>query len=275
MPQKSKRRSVHRTQGGSLHIVCEKLRSADADTKKALSRAGRYHAVAGNLEVKEVRVGEGARSQRFCVCVNPDAKARDETVRTNIVAYLERRIEGSDAWERRRRDELVGELRGTPALARFLRRTKDGLLRIDHCAIARDAHYDGKWVVRTSDTTLSPTDVALAYKQLCQVERGWRDVKGALRLRPVYHHREDRTRSHVQLCWLALLLVRVAETQADDTWRNLRRELDRMHLVTLETREGRLAKRSATTPRQREILAALDIREPAQILDYELPEPAA
>ena len=104
--------------------------------------------------------------------------------------------------------------------------------------------------------------------------RGWRDLKGSLRLRPVYHHREDRIRSHIQLCWLGLLLIRVAENATGDTWRNLRHELDRMHLVTLETREGRIAKRSATTTRQREILAALEIREPAQILDYALPTPA-
>ena len=103
----------------------------------------------------------------------------------------------------------------------------------------------------------------------------WRDLKGALRLRPVFHHREDRIRSHIQLCWLALLLIRVAENATGDTWRNLRNELDRMHLVTLETAEGRVAKRSATTKRQREILTAIEIREPAQILDYELPTPVA
>jgi hypothetical protein len=40
-------------------------------------------------------------------------------------------------------------------------------------------------------------------------------------LRPVYHHREDRIRAHVQLCWLALLLMRVAVTRTGDTWRNL------------------------------------------------------
>ena len=45
----------------------------------------------------------------------------------------------------------------------------------------------------------------------------------------------------------------------------------RMHLVTLETTEGRIAKRSTTTKGQREILTALEVREPAQILDYELP----
>jgi hypothetical protein len=60
-------------------------------------------------------------------------------------------------------------------------------------------------------------------------------MKGALGLRPVFHHREDRIRAHVQLCGLALLLLRVVENATDDTWRNVRHELDRMHLVTLAT----------------------------------------
>lgn len=259
--------------GGDHYIICEKLRSASADAKKALARPGRYHLVEGNLQVKEVHVGEGARSQRFVVCVNPEAKARDEIVRGNLVAYLERRIAGSDEWSRQRRDELVGELRSTPGLARFLRRTKDHKLRIDKAAIGKDAHFDGKWLIRTSDDTLTPTDLARGYKQLYQVERGWRDLKGALRLRPVFHHREDRIRSHIQLCWLALLLIRVIENGCGDTWRNVRNELDRMHLVTLGTKEGRIAKRSGTTQGQREILTALNLREPAQIIDYELPTP--
>jgi Transposase DDE domain len=259
--------------GGDHYIVCEKLRSASADAKKALARPGRYHLVEGNLQVKEVHLGEGARSQRFVVCVNPEAKARDEIVRGNLVAYLERRIAGSDEWPRQRRDELVGELRSTPGLARFLRRTKDHKLRIDKAAIGKDAHFDGKWLIRTSDDTLTPTDLARGYKQLYQVERGWRDLKGALRVRPVFHHREDRIRSHIQLCWLALLLIRVIENGCGDTWRNVQNELDRMHLVTLGTKEGRIAKRSATTKGQREILTALKLREPTQILDYELPTP--
>jgi transposase len=259
--------------GGDHYVVCEKLRSASTDAQAALSRPGRYHLVQDNLSVKEVRVGDGAHAQRFCVCVNPEAKSRDEIVRANLVAYLAKRIEGSDTWPKQRRDELVGELRQTPGLARFLRRTKDHKLRLDKAAIATDAHFDGKWLIRTSDDTLTPTDLALVYKQLFQVERGWRDLKGSLRLRPVFHHREDRIRSHIQLCWLSLLLVRVAENATGDTWRNLRNELDRMHLVTLATAEGRIAKRSATTKRQRQILTDLQIREPAQILDYQLPTP--
>ncbi len=101
--------------------------------------------------------------------------------------------------------------------------------------------------------------------------RGWRDFKGALGLRPVFHHREDRIRAHIQLCWLALLLLRVIENATGDTWRNLRHELDRMHLVTLATNAGQIAQRTTTTPGQQTLLRALDLPEPPRIFDYTLP----
>jgi hypothetical protein len=263
------------TRGGGHYIVAERVRGGGREAKAALARAGRYHQVAGNLEVKEVRLGDGARSPRFVVCHNPEVAARDRRVRDNLVSYLEKKIDGSDNWSKQRRDELVGELRTTPALHRLVRRTKDGLLRIDKGAIANEERFDGKFLLRTSDDTLTPTDLALAYKQLSEVERGWRDLKGSLRLRPVFHSREDRIRAHVQLCWLALLLIRTVEHETGDTWRNVRNELDRMSLVTFETAEGRVAQRSVTTPRQHQIFQALEIGEPARFHDFELPEPDA
>ena len=57
-------------------------------------------------------------------------------------------------------------------------------------------------------------------------------MKTTLDLRPVRHRKEDRIRAHVILCWLALLLIRIAENQTDDTWMNLRDELQRLHLGT-------------------------------------------
>jgi len=62
---------------------------------------------------------------------------------------------------------------------------------------------------------------------LVEVERGWRDMKQVIDLRPVYHRREDRIRAHVILCWLALLLIRVAENTADQPWAWIRAELQR------------------------------------------------
>jgi hypothetical protein len=267
------------TRGGGHYIHAEKLRHSNAEAAAALARPGRYRTVADNLRVKEVQVApggdgdgdQGARAQRFVVCHNPEQATRDAAVRDQLVAHLQELIAGSDTWTGRRRDELVGSLKTKPGLRRYLRRTKTGLLRVDHSQFKAEAHLDGKWLLRTSDATLTSEDLAAAYKQLLQVERGWRDLKGALGLRPVFHYREDRIRGHVQLCWLALLLIRVVENTTGDTWRNLRHELDRMHLVTLATADGQVAQRSATTPGQRAILAALDLPEPPRFFDFTVP----
>ncbi len=237
--------------------------------------------MAGNLRVKEVHVApgghgdgdgdDGVRAQRFVICHNPEQGERDVVVRDHLVAHLNTLVDGSDAWTPRRRDELVGSLKTKPGLRRYLRRTGSGLLRIDHATIKREQHLDGKWLLRTSDATLTPDDLAAAYKQLLAVERGWRDMKGALKLRPVFHYREDRIRSHVQLCWLALLLIRVVENATDDTWRNVRHELDRMHLLSLATGDGHVPQRSALTAGQKTILADLDLPEPPRFFDLTVP----
>ncbi|HET6214869.1 MAG TPA: IS1634 family transposase, partial [Micromonosporaceae bacterium] len=195
------------TRGGGHYIHAEKLRHTNSEAAAALARAGRYRTVAGNLRVKEVAVApggdgdgdQGARTQRFVVCHNPEQAVRDAAIRDRLVAHLEELIAGSDAWTSRRRDEFVGSLKGKPGLRRYLRRTRSGLLRVDHATLKAESHLDGKWLLRTSDVTVTPEDLAAAYKQLLQVERGWRDLKGALGLRPVFHYREDRIRGHVQL----------------------------------------------------------------------------
>jgi hypothetical protein len=87
----------------------------------------------------------------------------------------------------------------------------------------------------------------------------------------VFHYREDRIRAHIQLCWLALLLLRVAENATDDTWRNVRNELDRMHLVTLATSDGQVAQRSTLTGDQKAILTALKLPEPPRFFDFTVP----
>jgi hypothetical protein len=42
--------------------------------------------------------------------------------------------------------------------------------------VTADAKLDGKYLLRTSDPHLSAEDIALGYKQLLEVERGWRDM---------------------------------------------------------------------------------------------------
>jgi hypothetical protein len=256
---------------GGHYISGEKLRSESAEAKAALARQGRYQVVAGNLEVKEVVLDEGTMRDRFVVCRNPDEATRDAAIRERLLAQAETAIAGSDALDPAARAKLACDLRGMPTNRRFLRTTKAGLLRIDRAAVAADAKLDGKFLLRTSDPTLSAADVATGYKQLLEVERGWRDMKTTLDLRPVHHRKEQRIRAHVLLCWLALLLIRLAEQAAGDTWRNLRFELEKCHRVRFAGPTGDVLQRTELTSRQAAIFRALDVPEPPRYA--ELPTP--
>jgi len=264
----SERNRRYLQRSGGHYIVGEKLRSDSKEANAALARQGRYHTVEGNLRVKQVRIDDGTARDRFVICHNPERAERDQVVREQILARLTEQIAQADRLAPSRRAELYGALATKPAYKRFLRKTKTGKLRIDRSAVARETKLDGKFLLRTSDESLSAEDIAQGYKALYEAERGWRDLKHTIEMRPAYHRREDRIESHVQLCWLALLLLRVAETETGDTWRNIRNELDRMHLVTLATSEGNVSQRTELTAQQRHILKALQLPEPPRFYDF-------
>jgi hypothetical protein len=255
---------------GGHYIIGEKLRSDSPEPAAALARQGRYATVADNLQVKEVVIDDATMRDRFVICRNPDQAARDRTVRDQLLAQLAELIADSDTLAADERADIAARLRTKPGYRRFLRETPGGLLRIDRGAVAAEERLDGKFLLRTSDPTLSAEDVAVGYKQLLEVERGWRDMKSTLDLRPVYHHLERRIRAHVVLCWLALLLTRLAEQACGNTWRNLRHELDRMHLVTFTGAHGTVRQRTATTTGQAAILRALDLAEPPRFDNVEV-----
>jgi hypothetical protein len=247
--------------GGGNYIIGEKLRGDSPEAAAALARQGRYRKVAQNLEVKEVVIDDGVMRDRFVICRNPEAAERDRIVRDQLLAQLTDTIDDTDGLEPEARTALAAKV---PAgLRRFLRTTPTGLLRIDRSAVRAEENLDGKFLLRTSDPTLSAEDIAVGYNQLLEVERGWRDMKSTLDLRPpVFHRLEDRIRAHVLLCWLALLLIRLAETETGDTWRNLRNTLDQIHLVELAGTTGHVLQRSDLTNTHTRTLAALGVPEP-------------
>ena len=259
--------------GGHGYILGEKLRSGSADAQAALARPGRYSQVADNLQVKEVKIAD---DERFIVCFNPDTAQRDAALRQVMVDKLTELIAGTDTLSERKRAELAGKISMMPGLHRYLRTTPGGLLRVDKAKIAAEAKLDGKYLLRCSDPAISAEDIALGYKQLIQVERGWRDLKTHLELRPVYHRLEHRIRAHVLLCWLALLLVRIIETKTGATWNNVREDLQDLHVGVFTGPAGTFTQTSTLTPAARAVLAALDVDPPKKILRLAPagPEPA-
>jgi transposase len=248
--------------GDHHYIIGERLRSGSAEATAALSRQGRYQQVADNLRVKEVRIAE---HERFVICYNPEQADRDAAVRQRLLAQLEEMIAGTDKLPATKRAELRGVLSTKPGLNRFLRVTPGGLLRVDKQAVKAEQGLDGKYLLRSSDPHLSAEDIALGYKQLLVVERGWRDMKQVIDLRPIYHRKEERIRAHVLLCWLALLLTRTIETSCDDTWPSLRHQLEHIKLGTFTGPAGTFRQRTEFTSPQRAILAKLQLAEPPRV----------
>jgi hypothetical protein len=266
------------TRAGGHWIAGERLRDGTAEVAQVLSRQGRYQQVRDNLGVKEVRLGQGDGARRFVLCHNPEQAERDRVQReqqlAGVQAELERiaglRAKHAKAAGKRHRgteDHLKAEcaLRDHPALGRWLRQTPGGRLVVDRAKVKVEARLDGKFLLSTSDPDLSAEDVALGYKNLLEAERAFRDLKTTLELRPIWHRLERRIRAHVLLCWLALLLVRVAERQTGSTWRRINTELGRLHLVTLSGPAGQVEQTTTLTAAQRELFAATGIAPPPRV----------
>jgi Transposase DDE domain len=252
---------------GGHYIIGEKLRQGTAN-RQALERAGRYRVVDEGLHVKQVWVGEGETRRRFVVCRNLQEARRDKHHREQWLERLGDELEAIKGKDGEERTQAEARLITHRTMRRFITR-RHGRLVIDRAKVHADERLDGKFLISSSDDDLSAEEIAVYYKQLIEVEACWRDQKHILDLRPIYHRKEDRIRAHVLLSFLALLLCRVAETRARDTWRNLRRELERIHLGYFHGSSGRVHQRTELTLRQREILTAIDVPEPPRFLALE------
>ena len=253
---------------GGHYIVGEKMRSGKPEVEEALARAGRFQPVRHNVEVKEVIVGDGEARKRYVVVRNPQQRERDEKIREAMVKTLEAEIAGLKQLDNGGHGKAVCRLMSHKTYGRYLKLKKDGLPRIDRAKLKAESRTDGKYLLLTSDDTLSAEDVALGYKQLLEVEDAFRTLKQTLELRPVYHRLSRRIRSHVNICWLALLLIRVAEVRTEQalgelvTWDKMRTELDRMHLGRFSLDGGILRQRTEMTNQQARLFKAIGVEEP-------------
>jgi Transposase DDE domain len=270
------------------------MRCGSAVAAAALARQGRYQAVRDNLRVKEVRLDPGVDpvpGRRWIVCHNPVEADRDAARRNQQLAAIATELEriaaarAADAKRAVAKAARSGKpatvsdtphrkaecaLRDHPALGRWLRQDpRTGRLAIDRAKVAAEARLDGKYLLATSDPDLSAEDVALGYKNLMEAERAFRTMKSTLDLRPVYHRLDARIRAHVLLCWLALLLIRVAERRTGHTWRHLARELGRIHQVTLAGRTGRVQQTTRISPDQAALFTAAEVSLPPKMTDLQ------
>lgn len=282
------------TRAGGHYITGVKMRETSKKATAALARQGRYQEVRDNLRVKEVRLDDDP-GRRWIICHNPLEAARDATRREEQLSAITDELErikqarAADAKKARDKAAKIGKragkpndavhrkaecaLRDHPTLGRWLKQhPATGRLSIDRAKVASEARLNGKYLLATSDPDMSAEDVALGYKNLLEAERSFRTMKSPLYLRPVYHRLDDRIRAHVLLCWLALLLIRVAERRTGTTWRSIRNELGRIHQVTLAGPAGRLQQTTRITDAQAKLFRDCGVPLPPKMTGLQTPE---
>ena len=166
---------------------------------------------------------EDVREQmRFVVAYSPAIARETKAARTE-------RLKKADGWIKEVRHKLAKPAgRGrTPTAQGTYDRIRDylrdhGLLGYYHVeldagrlsitknkqALAWEETIDGVLMLGTTDMESPAEEIVRRYKELAEIERGWRSLKSTLLLRPVFHWTEKRIRAHIFVCVLALQMER-------------------------------------------------------------------
>jgi transposase len=222
------------------------------------------------VQIKQIEKAD----EVFLLCVSPARAEKERAIRERqekklvkdleaLVKAVAKALESGEPMEDKDLGERIGRLRERyPRAGRYyLVDRKEGILEWTLKAElrARAEELDGAYFLRTSRKDMGPEEIWRTYIVLTRIESAFRDLKGTLDMRPVYHQKEIRVETHVFLAVLAFHLQAVIERtlkEAGDhtSWETLREELSTHHVVTtlLPTADGKtLAIRRGSVPDRR------------------------
>jgi transposase len=157
-------------------------------------------------------------SERLVACFNPLLAEERKRKRQALLEATEKELERISKEVARRTKKPLGKEEIGKKVGKVIDRFKVGKhftvtieenrfsFARNEDKIGREEALDGIYVIRTSEPTerLSAEDAVRSYKNLTQVERAFRSLKGIdLLVRPIWHHTEDHVRAHIFLCMLA------------------------------------------------------------------------
>ena len=154
--------------------------------------------------------------ERLIVCYNPVLAAERKRNRDGLLDATEtdaRDFAARHAAGDIDRDELnrrLGTLRRRKMAKHFRFEFDEGSgtfsCERDQASIDAEAALDGLYVIRTNvdEDEIEDVEAVRVYKSLSRVERAFRSLKTvSLRIRPIFHWRDDRVRAHLLICMLA------------------------------------------------------------------------
>jgi transposase len=154
--------------------------------------------------------------QRYCLCRNPQSGARETTTRQRLLDRTREALDKIVARKKKGSTEKlsaqVGKILARYKMGKFVEwQIETGRLQwhFKEAHIAQEKLFDGCYIVSATvpKEQMNQDEVVRTYKSLSVVEQAFRNLKTvSLEIRPVYHKKDDRIRSHVFLCVLAFYL---------------------------------------------------------------------
>ena len=249
---------------GGNYIMGEKMRLGPKGTPaEALKAKGRYKKLDNGLEIKDVIMGGDSEARkRYIIVRNPDEAKYDRNRRNDIIQEVKTRLKELKELEGQPHEKAACELRAHSTFGRYIRQTKTGKLRLNKTKIRLEEKYDGKYLISSSDDWMSAEDIVIGYKHLHEIERVFRDLKHLIDIRPIKHRLSQRIRAHVLLCWLSMLLIRVAENEADETWFQMKKKLSSIVLGVNQCSKGEIHESSPLSSEQKQLFKRLKLNTP-------------
>ncbi|MCZ8112560.1 MAG: IS1634 family transposase, partial [Rubrivivax sp.] len=223
---------------------------------------------------------------RLVVAHDPHAAQQAGAERDALIAELEAKAQ---AWAQKLQAQDAGQtargrkLSDGGATARLYREVCDAhmarILRvdlggelfsydIDEQALAHARLMDGKLLLVTNATDLTPAEVVQRYKSLADIERGFRVLKSEIEIGPIFHRLPNRIRAHAAICFIALILHRVMRIRLKASSSNFSPERALQHLRRIQHHRVTLngsapaAGLSNIDKEQAAILSALTVGKP-------------
>ena len=221
------------------------------------------------LDVKLVASPDG--DETFILCRSADRRQKERAMRERFARRIEEGLRRIEAGCRQRKQKPVavakrlGRLLGANSRAAGLFETDvttrpDGSARLVWRKVETwrqgASLSEGCYLLRSNVTDWTAEELWQAYMQLTEAEEAFRIHKSDLRIRPVWHQKEERVDAHILVCFLAYVvwkaLGQMCRTAGlGDEPRRVLDELSRIRLVdvVLPTREGReIHRRCVTRP---------------------------
>jgi transposase len=187
-----------------------------------------WKTVRDGLEVKLCPGPEG--SETFVLCRSADRREKEAAMRERFSQRIEEGLRKLDGRLERSRKALdrgplerqIGRLlqRNSRAGGRFVARLVEDKSRASGVRLQWSirpewddwaTYSEGCYVLRTNVSDWTPEDLWQTYIQLTEAEAAFRIQKSDLSLRPIWHHREDRTQAHILVCFLAYVMWKTLE----------------------------------------------------------------